>query len=238
MCLPSAALAQEHALPAERALFQAANRERTARGLPPLKWDERLASAARPHALLMAERNSMSHQFPGEPDLAQRATQAGARFTTIAENVAVAQSVTSLHTGWMKSPPHRANLLDADSDSIGIAVAERNGHLFAVQDFSRGVPNLTLEEQEREVGAVLRARGLRLGENVSDARQTCALDHGVAGSHPPLYMVRYETVGLGDLPDLLTQKLRSGRFHTATVGACSARNQAGFVNFRLAVLLY
>ena len=34
----------------EQQLFQAINRERAAQGLPPLKWDDALANAARQHA--------------------------------------------------------------------------------------------------------------------------------------------------------------------------------------------
>jgi uncharacterized protein YkwD len=37
----------------------------------------------------------------------------------------------------MKSPPHRANILDKDMDSIGVGVVERGGQLFAVEDFSQ-----------------------------------------------------------------------------------------------------
>jgi uncharacterized protein YkwD len=40
----------------------------------------------------------------------------------------------------MNSPAHRDNLLDRELDSIGIAVVERGGQLFAVQDFSRANP--------------------------------------------------------------------------------------------------
>jgi uncharacterized protein YkwD len=37
----------------------------------------------------------------------------------------------------MKSPQHRANILDGDMDSTGIGVVKRNGQLFAVEDFSK-----------------------------------------------------------------------------------------------------
>jgi uncharacterized protein YkwD len=37
----------------------------------------------------------------------------------------------------MKSPPHRANILDRDMDSIGIGVVEQAGQLFAVEDFTQ-----------------------------------------------------------------------------------------------------
>jgi uncharacterized protein YkwD len=37
----------------------------------------------------------------------------------------------------MKSPPHRANVLDTDMDSIGVGVVEHGGKMFAVEDFSK-----------------------------------------------------------------------------------------------------
>jgi hypothetical protein len=236
--LSPAGIAQQKASSTERELFDSANRERRAQGLPPLKWDEALAGAARQHASLMAQQNSISHQFSGEPDLSARAAKAGARFSMIAENVAEGPSAASIHAQWMKSPPHRANLLDADADSVGIAVAERKGQLFAVEDFSQAVVNLTVDQQEREVGALLKARGLRLLENAEDARKTCALNKGFAGSRRPLLMVRFESADLSRLPDAMEKKIRSGRYHTAAVGACPAGSQSGFVNYRVAVLLY
>ena len=67
----------------EQILFQSANRERAAHGLAPVKWNAPLAEAAHRHALLLAQRDTLSHQFPGEPDLASRAASEGARFSTI-----------------------------------------------------------------------------------------------------------------------------------------------------------
>jgi uncharacterized protein YkwD len=37
----------------------------------------------------------------------------------------------------LRSPNHRANILDSDMDSIGVGVADRGGQLFAVEDFSK-----------------------------------------------------------------------------------------------------
>ena len=130
--LPGVSFAQRGESGAERMLFDSANREREAQGLSLLRWDSALAQAARDHALRMAQQNSLSHQLPGEPDLTARATRTGSRFSTIAENVAEGPSASSIHTQWMKSPPHRANLLDSDLDSIGIAVAECIGFLISV----------------------------------------------------------------------------------------------------------
>jgi len=128
---------QTYASSSERKLFDAANRERQQRGLPALRWDEALATAARAHAKEMAARGTISHQFPGEPSMPARITKAGAHFSSLAENVAMASSAAAVHDLWMHSPPHRANLLDPDMNSLGVGVVERNRQLFAVEDFSK-----------------------------------------------------------------------------------------------------
>jgi uncharacterized protein YkwD len=129
--------AQQKASAPEQALFDAANQERKTRQLAPLRWSPALASAARQHAQMMAQKNALAHQFPGQSDLGTRVRLAGVRFRAVAENVALGPSAESIHAQWMKSPPHRANLLDPDLDSIGIGVARRQSQLFAVQDFSQ-----------------------------------------------------------------------------------------------------
>jgi uncharacterized protein YkwD len=249
---PRAAHAAPQVTSAERALFDAANRERAAQGLPALRWDDALAAAARQHAALMAQRNTLSHQLRGEPPVEERARQAGARYSVIAENVAEGPSPEAIHSSWMHSPPHRANLLDRDLTAVGIAVAvvadRRTGGtmLFAVQDFSQSVANLSFEEQERQVSALLAARGLQVfngtgqGTNVAgateDARKTCGKDRGWAGSRPGL-VVRYEVPDLSRLPNDLEQKIQSGRYRAAAVGACDSGTR-GFTRFRIAVLLF
>jgi uncharacterized protein YkwD len=121
----------------ERELFDAANRARKAQGLASLKWDDALATAARKHAEQMASHGSAGHQFPGEPSLPGRATKAGAHFLSLAENVDEGPTATAVHESFMKSPLHRANILDRDMDSVGIGIAIRNGQLFVVEDFSK-----------------------------------------------------------------------------------------------------
>jgi uncharacterized protein YkwD len=130
-------VAQQKTSDAERQLFNAVNQERKAHGLPPLKLDEALTTAARQHAQRIAEQGTISHQLPGEPSLPSRVKAAGAHFSWLAENVDEGQNATAIHQSFMKSPQHRANILDSDMDSAGIGVAERNGYLFAVEDFSK-----------------------------------------------------------------------------------------------------
>lgn len=221
-----------------QSLFESANHERSAHGLALLKWSATLARAAQQHALRMAAQNTLSHQLPGEPGMAGRASQAGARFSSLAENLAEGPSAGSIHQQWMNSPPHRANLLEPQLDSVGIAVAERNGVLFAVEDFSLEAPKLSVEEQEGIVTAKLRSRGLRLLSYTSDARRSCVLDNIYAGSHVPSFVLHYATPDLETLPDLLEQRIQSGKYHSAVVGACPSDAKAGFSNYRIAVLLF
>lgn len=134
-CWP--AHAQTAASRAERELFASVNQARRAQGLEPLQWDESLAAAARRHAEVMAEHGQVQHGFEGEPSLSARARQAGAHFTWLSENVMQGPTAEFIHAQFMKSPAHRANILDHDMNSVGIGVAEQHGQLFAAEDFSQ-----------------------------------------------------------------------------------------------------
>jgi uncharacterized protein YkwD len=137
LVLLSAAWAQPASAGAERVLLDSVNHERRAQGLPALRWNEALADAAQRHAQEMARQDSVSHTLPGEPSLASRATKAGARFSWISENIVQSTSAAGAHEQFMKSPNHRANILDVDMDSVGIGIAERHGQVFVVEDFAK-----------------------------------------------------------------------------------------------------
>jgi uncharacterized protein YkwD len=133
-----AAQAQSGTHAAELQLLASVNRARQAQGLPGLRWNDALAVAARRHAGLMAQHGAAEHGFAGEPGLAARATQAGAKFVSLSENVAQGPTVEAIHAEFISSPNHRANMLDSDMDTIGIGIVEHGGQLFAVEDFSKG----------------------------------------------------------------------------------------------------
>jgi hypothetical protein len=219
-----------------KALFDAANAERSSRGIPRLKWDASLAEAARAHAERMAEQNTLSHQFPGEADVPTRERQAGARISAAAENVALGPSVESIQTGWMHSPPHRHNLLDPQLDSIGIAVVPRGGTLFAVEDFSRALAALSLEGQEKRVGATIQAAGLKVRQDNSDARKAC--EDGHTDRTYPGFIERFSTTNLDALPDALERAVHSGKYAAAEIGACAKPSTDGLSEYHIAVLLY
>ena len=106
-------------------------------GLLPLKWSDSLATAAEVHARRLAQEPDLSHRYVGESDLAERAAQAGVHFQAVAENIAVGDSGIKIQEGWMRSIHHRANILDPQMDTIGIAIIEGVGNLYVVADFAR-----------------------------------------------------------------------------------------------------
>jgi len=133
----SSASSPQNASSTERQLFDAVNRGRTSRGIPTLRWDEALAAAARSHALEMAKRGGVAHQFPGEPNLPTRAQRAGVRYTSLAEDVDQGPNAGAIHQRLMSSPLHRDNILDSSYNSVGIGVAGHDGGWFVVEDFSK-----------------------------------------------------------------------------------------------------
>jgi uncharacterized protein YkwD len=233
----SAPPSTSHPTAEEKILLDAANRERAAAGLHALKWNDALAAAARQHAQLMARENALSHQLPGEPPLDQRAAQAGAKYAMLAENVAIGPDPEEIHDGWMHSPGHRRNILNADLTAIGIGTTRGTGGLFAVQDFSREVADLSLAQQEEKVVSLLKGTDLIVVDVTEDARKTCGMDHGYAGDSV-LYVVRFEVTDLGKLPDELLHKIKSRSYRKGAVGACQGGDVGGFTRYRIAVLLY
>jgi len=225
---------------AEQYLQSAADRERAALGLPPLRLDPALAAAARAHALEMARHNAISHQFANEPALAARSSAAGARFSLISENVAQSPSALNIHDAWMHSDGHRHNLLDPGVDVVGIAVVARGSQLFAVEDFAHLVAALTLGQQEQAVAALVSATGTAVLAADPAARQTCLDDTGSVSTNGrrPAFVVRYTTANLQQIPDALRSRLASRDYPNAMVAACPAQDPGEFTMYRLAVLLY
>jgi uncharacterized protein YkwD len=222
---------------AEQMLYDAVNRERSSLGLRSLQWDNALANAARLHTTLLATHDALSHRFDGEADLQTRLRMAGASFSLVAENVAQAPDVSTLHIAWMNSAPHRANILDPQVDSIGIAIERRGEEYYATQDFAAVVVPMTREEQEQQIARLLQANGLSLVPGVDDARKNCDQNRLAFGAQP-VAIARFETSDLNRLPNDLGRLVASGKFHHASVGACELPAGSPFARFRLTVLLY
>jgi hypothetical protein len=227
---------------AEQYLLAAANQERIARGLSVLRRDPVLARAAAAHAREMAAHGTISHQFPGEPELTDRGASAGVPFSAISENVAEAPSAVQIHDMWMHSEHHRENLLDPAIDSAGISVIARGGELYAVEDFVKTVRSVSLGAQESAIASLVTQQSrIRLAddpEKTAAARRTCAMSTGYAGSVKPWFVMRFTSDSLTELPAELKTRMASGRYRQAAVGACSGSSQGPFTSYNFAVLLY
>jgi len=117
------------------------NAIRTRHGLAPVARSQRLELAAQRHSHDMVARHYFSHVSPGGSTLEQRVRRTGyardARDSSLGENIGWASGkgagAKSLVDAWMDSPPHRAIILNARFDEIGVGI-------------SRGVPDATLDE--------------------------------------------------------------------------------------------
>jgi hypothetical protein len=237
----------------ERQVFGLANQERVKAGVPPLKWNNNLAIAARLHANEMAKRNELSHQFKTEADLSARLADQGARFDAAAENVGLADAVEELHLGWMHSPLHRANLLNPRYDQMGAGIARVGDRLYATQDFAHSVAKFSPDQAEDEVIAAFRKvrNGPRLPaiqlssdktlRNSACSDQTNAAiplpdGPGVLGGRT---VFNYTTSDLNEIPSNLRKRLVDRDVKVIKLGACPRQDAArGFSNYRVIAVLY
>ncbi len=107
-------------LPIEQNVVARTNSQRARHGLPPLQIDAGLMQRARRHASWMASRRSLRHTT-----------------ATVAENIAMGQSSSQEAVqDWMRSPGHRANILNSSHARIGVgAYRGANGQIYWCQQF-------------------------------------------------------------------------------------------------------
>jgi uncharacterized protein YkwD len=150
-CMAPACAASAPAQPSlqevRQGLIQQTNRFRAAHGLQPLREAPRLSRAAQGFADHMARTDRYGHEADGRTP-AERAKAQGYDFCLVAENIAYQFSSAGFRAdelagrfeqGWETSPPHRANMLDADAVDIGVALAQSptTRRYYAVQMFGR-----------------------------------------------------------------------------------------------------
>lgn len=98
------------------------NQEREARRLRPLRRDELLRTAARAHSADMARRRYFAHVAPGGSTPYERMIAAGVTWPG-GENIAMGhERPVTVVQGWMRSLPHRANILHPEFRAIGVGV--------------------------------------------------------------------------------------------------------------------
>jgi stress response protein SCP2 len=100
------------------------NVERRRHGLAPFSVDARLGAAAQLHTADMLRRGFFDHQNPDGEQVWDRARIVGYPYRKVAENIAAGQrTAAEVVAGWMDSPGHRRNILDAELRQIGVGHA-------------------------------------------------------------------------------------------------------------------
>lgn len=115
----------------ERGFVRAMNRARRSREVGRLRFDPELSKAARVHTRKMI-RQTLLHHTPSDT-LRRRVT----RWVLLGENVGVGGTVPSLHSAFMASPGHRANILLPRFDYVGVGTASDGGRLWVTVIFER-----------------------------------------------------------------------------------------------------
>jgi uncharacterized protein YkwD len=122
-------------LSAEATVARLTNLERAKAGCRPLRVDAHLRTAARRHSADMAARDYFSHDSPSGSSFVDRIKAAGYP-SPGAENIAKGHpTAAAVVAGWMKSPGHRANILNCGLRAIGVGAHFGAGGPWWTQDF-------------------------------------------------------------------------------------------------------
>lgn len=115
----------------EQATLCLVNRERVSHHLPALAANASLAAVASAHSEEMVNRDYFSHRSPSGATPEMRILTSGyvgpSSRVAVGENVATAggdlSTPAKVVSGWMSSPPHRANILDRGFRASGVGIA-------------------------------------------------------------------------------------------------------------------
>lgn len=158
---PAPADARAQAIAQE--IHRLVNAERTSRGLKPLTSAPRVAAAAWLHSEEMARLDYFDHTSPtrAQAHPLDRVRNAGILDPEmVGENIALLGGVDGSPAAlaarfvrmWMDSPGHRANILRAGFRFGGVGVFERQGRIYATQDFTAAAPPPGSAERSSERG--------------------------------------------------------------------------------------
>ncbi|MGM9924965.1 MAG: S-layer homology domain-containing protein [Bacillus sp. (in: firmicutes)] len=105
----------------ERQVLELTNAERKKNGLEPFKLDTELSKVARLKSKDMNDKKYFSHTSPTYGSPFQMMQKFGITYRTAGENIAQGYGTpAAVVKGWMNSPGHRANILNANFTHIGI----------------------------------------------------------------------------------------------------------------------
>lgn len=109
----------------EENLFNIMNAQRVAKGLKPLKLNEKLSNSATQKAMHMMEHHYWGHSLnDGLEGLPWNfILESGYKYEAAGENLAINfYTAEGVIAGWMGSPAHRENLLQKDFEEVGFGI--------------------------------------------------------------------------------------------------------------------
>ncbi|HEY3929372.1 MAG TPA: CAP domain-containing protein [Candidatus Koribacter sp.] len=154
----------------EEQILQLINKERTERGLGALHLDARLTEAAREHTERMVEHHELTHKLATEPVLSDRVAATGIDFQAAGENVAYDMNVDHAHVEFMHSPGHRANILQAKFNAVGIGVMHNGNLVWVTEDFAERQGTTSASEAASIVGVKYSALRKKVGSPAASER--------------------------------------------------------------------
>lgn len=108
----------------EKSMIEMVNKERILLGLKELKLDENLRAIARGYSADMLKGGYFSHYSPEGKSVADRLKEGQIDFFQVGENLAYAPTLELAFKGLMNSPTHKAIMLSADYERIGIGAMD------------------------------------------------------------------------------------------------------------------
>ena len=241
---------------AARELFKLVNKDRAKQKLPALQWNDALTQAAQAHAPWMAREKKLLHQFPAEPGLSERVSAAGLHFDAVAENVAqvvntedAKRDAAQANETLMNSPPHRANILNAKYNSVGIAIFRAGEQVWVVEDFAHSFAQIAVTDIEsRAEQAINRLRGQRRLRALKVIDQAGLRQDSCRDDVSPNTLLRhfpkatssvvYTTWDPSQLLPTLEKMATEPGPQSMALAACPVVQQSGHGSYRVAVLFF
>lgn len=125
---------------AERGFHSKMNQSRKAAGLGTMKLDPEVSKVAKRHTRDMVRSNTLVHS--SNTELTRRVTN----WITLGENVGVGSAVDSLHSAFMNSPAHKANILHSAFNNVGVGSVKKDGRMWVTVIFeARSNPGTRLK---------------------------------------------------------------------------------------------
>jgi len=136
-------VSNETAADYEAAIHERVNAAREDEAVPPLAYRDDISAVARNHSRDMADRGFFAHENPDGQSSRDRLRAGGLTCSVVAENIAKREGYSDAPDAlakeivgqWLRSPGHRANIMDPDLEVEGIGVYATDTEVWATQVF-------------------------------------------------------------------------------------------------------